>query len=121
MGLRLNRIDPERDQCPEGYEYVHGHKERNGKYVRSFCRKIPRKRIRLSVDIRYPGNTSAKLSARQGLHGTSFTQEVPTESLFAGEDGKKMRQLLDSDWKDSNELKALSGKLEERKRKNDVE
>jgi len=39
--MPLRRIDPENGNCPEGYEYVRGHRESSGKYVRPFCRRKP--------------------------------------------------------------------------------
>ena len=116
--MRFGRTKPESGysypsgHCPEGYEYVHGYRD-GKKYVRPFCRKIPKKRVKLSVDVRYPGNTKVKVSARQGWHGGSVSETVPTESLFNGEDGKELREVLDSDWKDLKEMKVLTEKKKE--------
>lgn len=116
MVIRLNRIEPDRnDKCPVGYEYVHGHREHSGKYVRDFCRKIPPKRIKLNFDMKYPGETKVKVSARQGIHGFSESMNVDTEELLdqMGEQGKDMRKFMASDWKKGNEF----GKLEDKGRK----
>lgn len=117
MVLRLNRMEPEGDKCPEGYEYVHGHRETSGKYVRSFCRKIPKKRIKVSLDMKYPGNTDMKLSARQGIHRASVHENISTESLFSGESGEKIKQFMKSDWKKMNDLESLA----DRRKKKDGE
>ena len=108
--MKHSRIEPEAGECPEGYEYVRGHWENRKSYVRPFCRRIPKKRIKLKVDMRYPGNTTVTASARQGWHGASVSETVPTESLFNGEDGKVLEKILDSDWKDLNEMKFITEK-----------
>lgn len=115
--MKPNRMEPESGHCPEGYEYVHGYKENRRSYVRPFCRKIPKKRIKLKVDIRYPGKTTVSASMRQGWHGNSISETVPTEALFSGEDGKELEKLMDADWKDSTNIKFIPNKLDEKKRK----
>ena len=44
-----SRVAFQDPRCPDGYEYVQGHVEKTGKYVKPFCRKrgnVGRKRIR---------------------------------------------------------------------------
>ncbi len=102
----MRKIDPlGPGRCPEGYEYVHGYKDRTGTYVRPFCRKITRKRLNIKMSIDYPGNTKIKFSAKEGFHGKSGKISVPTESLFTGDNGKQLEDLLGQDWKEEGKKK----------------
>lgn len=114
--MSLRRVEPENGTCPDGYEFVHGHKEKSGVYVRDFCRKISKKRIKMSIDMKYPGKTNLKISGRQGIHGARFSQTVDTESLFKGEEGEKFKSIMNADWKDSKQLDFLDDKSKRRNR-----
>ncbi len=109
------RKEPDGDHCPEGFEYVHGHRESDGRYVRSFCRKIPKKRIKLVFDMKYPGNTTMKISGGQGIHRIREKETLPTENLFEGK--PDMMKFMNSDWTDTKEMDAFSDRINDRKKK----
>ena len=109
--MSLRKIELINGKCPEGYEYVRGHIEHSGIRVREFCRKIPEKRIKMVMDMRYPGNTKIKISGGQGMKNhISETTTIPTEKFFSGD--KEFRNLLDMDWKNPDEkmIKQLGNK-----------
>ena len=106
----MRKIEPNGRMCPEGYEYVHGHDEK-GIHVRSYCRKISKKRIKFMIDMKYPGNTTVKASVRQGFQYESESVTVPTESLFNGENGKQLQDMMSENWKVKNgKMKMLGTK-----------
>ncbi len=109
----MRKIEPIGTSCPEGYEYVHGHDEK-GIHVRPYCRKIrmmSRKRIKMKFDMRYPGNTTIKASVREGFRHASASATVPTDSLFTGEQGKQLQDMMGDKWMGKD------GKLTKKERK----
>ena len=99
----MRKIDPIGDGCcPEGYEYVHGHDEK-GIHVRPYCRNISSKRIKMMFDMRYPGNTTIKASVREGFRRETGSLTIPTGSLFTGEQGKQLRDMLNDNWMGKDE------------------
>jgi hypothetical protein len=108
-----NKIEPHGMYCPDGYVYVHGHTEGSGIYVKPFCRKLPQKRLKISMDMRYPGDTKIKATATQGLRHKHASFTVPTETILdeipGGDDS--FRELMKEDWNDnSHSTKRLENK-----------
>ena len=109
----MRKIEPIGISCPDGYEYVHGHNEK-GIHVRSYCRKISKKRIKVMVDMKYPGNTTVKASIGQGFRHESESVTVPTESLFGnGDIGKELQDRMSQNWKGKNGKIKMIGKGDE--------
>ena len=63
------------------------------------------------IDMKYPGDTTVKASVRQGFRHESESVTVPTESLFNGENGKQLQDMMSENWKVKNgKMKMLGTK-----------
>ena len=93
----MRKVDPiGQGRCPEGYEFVHGYKDKSGTYVRPFCRKIRKVSVKLKMTMNYPGETVIKGSVRKGIHKDSATWKGSTEDIMNG--NKELKDaMMDND------------------------
>ena len=92
----MRKVDPiGQGRCPEGYEFVHGYKDKSGTYVRPFCRKMKKVSVKLNMKMNYPGETTIKGSVRQGFHRETVSWTGSTEALVNS--SKELKDAINGD------------------------
>ena len=92
----MRKVDPiGQGRCPEGYEFVHGYKDKSGTYVRPFCRKMRKVSVRLNMKMNYPGETTIKGSVRKGFRRETVSWTGSTDDLVNS--SKELKDAINGD------------------------